>query len=397
MSTQQKKPPMDGTLKQLSTNLIGSVRRQTSRSKRVIVIVNPAAGQDRPILKTINSMMRSAEVDWNLVITHGSGDGYRLARQAVASGADLVAVYGGDGTVAEVASGLSGSAVAMGILPGGTSNFIANTFGFSRDLTQSLSLILDPSHPIYPVRVSKINRIFFIQMVGIGLEANMVDGAARENKERFGWLAYGFSALQSITNLQVAHYHMDLDGKIADCDGVTCLIINNDNLHLPAITSMAAKPKKGLLDIAILQRADMRSFLSVASTLAGGSFEVDKIPHWQARDILIETDSPQLVQSDGEIIGHTPVRIRFTNRKVRMIVSPQRAASIPEFDYLEENEEEEEPAYADSYDEIAYSEEINDGEEFSSSSADVSIDETGQTDSSEQSTSLGDFSRHIDQ
>jgi len=137
---------LNNAINQISTNLIGSMRRQTSRKRRVIVIVNPAAGQDRPILKTINSAMQKADLNWNMVITRQAGDGFRLARQAVAAGADTVVIYGGDGTITEVASGLGGSKVALAILPGGTSNWIASSLGIPRDLNQALSLALQREH-----------------------------------------------------------------------------------------------------------------------------------------------------------------------------------------------------------------------------------------------------------
>ena len=304
---------LNNTINQLSTNLIGSWRRQTLRSRRIIVIVNPAAGQDRPILKAINSAMQSAGVDWNLVVTRQAGDGFRLARHAVAAGADTVAVYGGDGTITEVASGLGGSKVVMGILPGGTSNWIANSFGVPRDINQALSLIIEPGHSVHSLHLGMVNRIFFIQMIGIGLEAKLIGGAGRERKARFGVLAYGFSAMQEIANPEVARYRMMLDNKLVEAEGVTCMIVNADNLILPALSAMPPGPRNSLLDIFIPQRADLKSIFSVAATMAGGGPELIRIPHWQAHTLSITTDPDQLVQSDGEIIGHTPIKAKVTS------------------------------------------------------------------------------------
>jgi YegS/Rv2252/BmrU family lipid kinase len=319
---------LNNAINQLSTNLIGSVRRQTARKRRVIVIVNPVAGQDRPILKTINSAMHKAEVDWNLVITRQAGDGFRLARQAVAAGADTVAVYGGDGTIAEVASGLGGSKVSLGILPGGTSNWITNSLGIPKDLNQALSLALQPDHATCSLHLGLLNKVFFIQMVGIGLEAKVIEGAPREAKARFGLLAYALSVLQSIANPPVAHYHMLLDDHVVETDGVTCMLLNADNLILPGLAALPPGPRSGLLDIFVPQRADVKALFSVAATMAGGGPELVMLPHWQARRISIVTDPPQLVQSDGEVIGHTPIKARVTARTVRIIVSPEKAAAL---------------------------------------------------------------------
>ena len=63
--------------------------------KRVHVIVNPAAGQDKPILRMMNKAFQDAGVDWDISLTKQADDGYRFAQNAAASDIDVV---GGDGT-----------------------------------------------------------------------------------------------------------------------------------------------------------------------------------------------------------------------------------------------------------------------------------------------------------
>jgi diacylglycerol kinase (ATP) len=328
MKRYRNPPPINNTINRLSTSLVGTWRRQTARVRRIIVIVNPAAGQDRPILKALNNAMRMADVDWNLVITRQAGDGFRLARHAVAMGATTVIVYGGDGTINEVISGLAGTSVNIGIIQGGTSNFIANSLGIPRDISQALSVILRPDFTVHPIRLGVVNKSYFIQMVGIGLEANMVDGAGREGKDRFGGLAYLYSALQSIANPKIAQYHLELDDQVVDAEGVTCMIVNADNLLLPALTELPPGPRKGLLDVFIPQKADIKSIFSIAATMAGAGPEVVLIPHWQAHRITITSNPPQLIQYDGEILGQTPLTTRVTRRMVRVIIAPEKAKAL---------------------------------------------------------------------
>src|SRR5436190_12669136 len=83
--------------------------------RRVHVIANPAAGQDRPFLNLFNKSFQAADIEWELLITKKAGDAERLTREAVAAGADVVAAYGGDGTASEVANGLYGTDVPLAI------------------------------------------------------------------------------------------------------------------------------------------------------------------------------------------------------------------------------------------------------------------------------------------
>ena len=105
--------------------------------QNVVVIINPASGKQEPVLNTLNDVFRQHDLPWSIRITHQFGDAARFAREAVASGADLVVGYGGDGTQMEVANGLKGSAVPLGILPGGTGNAMAFELNIPRDLRQA--------------------------------------------------------------------------------------------------------------------------------------------------------------------------------------------------------------------------------------------------------------------
>ncbi len=109
--------------------------------KRVHVIVNPASGKDQPILHTLNSVFHAAGIDWDIYVTKAGGDAQRLAAEAVHAGADAVAVYGGDGTVAEVAAGLFHSEMPLVVLPGGTTNATGHSLGIPVDLAEAAALL----------------------------------------------------------------------------------------------------------------------------------------------------------------------------------------------------------------------------------------------------------------
>ena len=94
-------------------------------AKRIQVVINPASGQPQAILNTLNKVFRENEVEWDISITQASGDARRFAENAAAAGADVVAAYGGDGSVMEVAQGLMGTNVPVAILPGGTANLMS--------------------------------------------------------------------------------------------------------------------------------------------------------------------------------------------------------------------------------------------------------------------------------
>ncbi len=89
-------------------------------ARRIHVVINPGSGKPTPVLHTLNTVFRRRDIEWEISLTQKSGDAERFARQAAESGVDIMAAYGGDGTVMEVARGLMGLETPLAIFPGGT-------------------------------------------------------------------------------------------------------------------------------------------------------------------------------------------------------------------------------------------------------------------------------------
>ena len=312
-----------------SRNLIGSLRRRTARVQHIRVIMNPAAGPDRNVLKMLNGIFQQAGVDWDVDVTHQNGDGRRLAQRALASGADVVAAYGGDGTITDVASGLLGSSIPFGILPGGTTNSIAASLGIPSDLAQAAGLLVGTQPALREIHLGQVNGHFFTQMVGIGLEARMVAATDRAQKDRLGILAYGINALNALAHPPMARYFLTLDGNVVDAEGVTVFVLNVDNLNIPSLQEIPPWPRRGLLDVFLVAKADLPSLLSLAASAAGVGIAVSGLSHWQARQVSITADPPQPVQGDGEFLGQSPVIVDTVQGAVQIIVPDRKYIPAP--------------------------------------------------------------------
>jgi diacylglycerol kinase (ATP) len=291
-----------------------------------MAIVNPAAGQDQPILKTLNAIFKKNNVDWDISITKVAGDGQRLAREAVQAGVDLVVVNGGDGTVMECAAGLIGSNVPMVILPGGTANVMARELGLPFNLIEALSLAVNPETVIHSVDMGQVGEHYFLLRAGMGFEAAMVEGADRELKDRLGLLAYGLSALQALADPTVARYRLRMDDIEEQKEGLACIIANSGNLGARGMTlSSTIDISDGLLDVLVITKADLPSLVALAASVVGGGEEPPVLQHWQAREVTVEADPPQTVQVDGEILAKTPVSFKVIPGAVKILVPPLEA------------------------------------------------------------------------
>ena len=273
--------------------------------KKIHIVINPASGNNEPILNTINDVFKEHDVHWDVSITHDDGDGAKQATEAVENGCDLVMAYGGDGTVLDVATGLIGSDVPLGILPGGTANAMADEMGVPNNLAKALNLPFSEKARIRQVDIGQAEDKYFLLRVGTGMVATFSAGVSRELKDSFGIAAYLIGGIRAISNPQFVTYNLTIDGETISTEGTACLITNGNSLGALGLKlSPKVKIDDGLLDIFIINN-DVQSILGALSHIAQIENSAIDLQHWQGKSIRIETEPPQEIYGDGETIAFT--------------------------------------------------------------------------------------------
>ncbi|MEZ4732790.1 MAG: diacylglycerol kinase family lipid kinase [Caldilineaceae bacterium] len=298
------------------------------------MIINPAAGQKTPVLATLNSVFQPLGIDWDISITKKAGDARQQAQWAVQSGVDIVAAYGGDGTVTEVASGLLGSDVPLAILPGGTGNVMSIELGIPPDLGAACLLAAGENSAIQRIDCGQVNEHFFLLRLSVGLEAEMIEATTREAKERYGIFAYLWSALQNLRQPEIAQYHMMLDGQEILSEGVTCVVANSANLGLAGVKLLPTVDiSDGKFDVIVIQQANLTALFEILGGVLGlneaplqpsadelNSQLRQSLQVWQAKAIQITTTPALPIQVDGEIIGEGRIQCNVLPQALRVIV-----------------------------------------------------------------------------
>ena len=291
--------------------------------KNIHIIINPASGRTEPILSIINAAMKEAGIHWDVSITKEKGDGLQLAKAAVKQGAEVVCVYGGDGTVMEVMSGLMGSAVPLAILPGGSANIMASELNIPQDLKEACKLICEGPATLRAIDVGQFDKHYFIVWISIGFEAVMVKGANRKSKNRFGRFAYLFSAIASLKQISTVRYDLRIDGQEDKVEGVTCIIANAGNLGFTNVSlDRHIDVSDGLLDIIVVRKANLSLLKLMLITLIKrerpDNFEL--VEHWQGKEISVTSSLTQVVQCDGEVLEKIPIHIKIIPGAIKVLV-----------------------------------------------------------------------------
>jgi diacylglycerol kinase (ATP) len=235
-------------------------------------------------------------------------------------GYDFVGSYGGDGTLHEVVTGIAASdGPPVLILPGGTGNAVADDLGVPSSLSAAVALITG-DHELRPLDLGRMGDRYFALGVTMGLEADMVTGTTPDMKARLGWFAYGVSGLRALSAEPVAHYRVEVDGRLLEEDGLALLIANSANTGVAGVSLAAGVDvSDGLLDVVIIQPADLPALLGSAVDAVRGQ-EPRSLCHWQGTSIQVHSEPAQAVLCDGEDAGRTPVEVEIAPSAVSVVV-----------------------------------------------------------------------------
>lgn len=273
---------------------------------RIHVVINPAAGKDEPILNTLNDVFSRYGIDWDISVTRKYGDATRFARQAAEAGFDLVAGYGGDGTQHEIANGVFGTNVMMGVLPGGTGNGFANELGTPRELRPAVELLCT-SYNTRKIDVAQHGDQIFIQRLYTGIEPD--EQTSREDKDKYGTFAYVINAYHRVRESKEVPYRITIDGELIEMLGTKCYIVNSATAGTGLALSKDFAVDDGMLDVFLLSRS-LKSVAAAGERFLNVRGANAEFQYWRGQEISIECEPSQAVWTDGEIAGRTPVMVK---------------------------------------------------------------------------------------
>lgn len=303
--------------------------------QNIHLIINPVSGQGVVPVAEIRSKFGVLGDRLTVHETKPDVSAREIAEGAVSAAADLVVAFGGDGTMLEVSEGLIDTGVPLAVLPGGTANVFANELEISNDKMQAIHNLLSGEAYIKEVDVGCVGSRHFLLRLGIGLEAAMTVMADREDKDKYGFWAYIWTALRLSSRMKVAHYHLVIDGRRIRIKGVTCVICNSGNLGLPRVKLLPdIDISDGMLDVVVVREASLWSVASLSYHALKGVFSNVKahgdrpcysIFHRQAKEVIVTSVSSQVVARDGEDVGsELPLKVTIKHNALRVLIPKLR-------------------------------------------------------------------------
>jgi YegS/Rv2252/BmrU family lipid kinase len=289
--------------------------------KHIHFIINPAAGQDEPILSYINRTFLDSGIEWDISITKKAGDAEKFARKLTGK-TDVIAVYGGDGSVMEVAQALFRKKQAMAIIPGGTANVLAKELNIPVDSKAALALLKE-NYTVKTIDMGMANDQPFVIRINMGILADMVIQTDREMKTNLGQLAYGITTFQTLAQAQSVDYTITIDGETIEETGVALTVTNSGNIGIEGFSFLPdIDITDGWLDLILMNEVDFLSVLRVAgSTLF--QMESDVLKRWKGKKITISTPQPQHYICDDCILETQHLVLKVV-KKALHVITPQQ-------------------------------------------------------------------------
>jgi YegS/Rv2252/BmrU family lipid kinase len=271
---------------------------------RAAVIVHPLKHDDLDAFRTAVCQVMAdrgwAEPLW--LETSAGETGQLLVEEAIRAAVRVVVASGGDGTVTACVAGLAGTGIPLGVLPAGTGNLLARNLGLPLSLDDALAVALTGTDRRLDIGVA--NGRPFAVMAGIGFDAQMLDGASEQMKERMGWVAYVVSAMRHFGERPMRVVVRADNATARRCRASGVIIGNVGSLPGRVRLLPDAEPDDGLLDVALLTARGWTGWLKLALDLLLRR-RTGHLHSLTCRDLLVDLDRERPWEVDGEVVGPT--------------------------------------------------------------------------------------------
>jgi YegS/Rv2252/BmrU family lipid kinase len=302
---------------------------------RAVLITNPAAARtDARAVAAIRDTLRGGGWAVEVQATAKPGDARRFAREARERGVDVLVSYGGDGTAMQVAAGMVGSDVPLGIVPGGTGNLLAGNLRLPSNPAAAARIILSGRR--MAVDLGAVERSdgvhYFAVCGGAGFDARLMAETPGDDKRRWKMGAYVIRALAALPGVRSAAHRVTVDGVAHDRPAAMVLVANCGELLPPFVRLRRdVAPDDGWLDVMTLDAEGMvesvLAFWELLRGSANGSPAVQRrLWFARGRSVRVETlgGATRPVQLDGEVAGVTPFEAHLLPRALTVFVDPAR-------------------------------------------------------------------------
>ena len=286
--------------------------------KKAMLIINPTSGGEKA-LDYKEKLENKAKEYFEYVetkITEKAKDATAFAEEASKENYEAVIVFGGDGTVNEVISGIAEKDYIpkLGIIPGGTGNLITKLLEISQDIDEAIDQL--DFNKTNAIDIGKANKSYFGYIFSVGSLPEAIHNVEIEDKTKYGVLAYAINTIKSVIKDEVFNIKIETENGNYEGEASQVLVLLSNYY---ADKKIFEDNKDGYANILILKNASIISKLSlIPDLLKGDIVENDNIEYIKAKDITISSDTKLESDIDGDQSDDLPVKITVLGNHIEI-------------------------------------------------------------------------------
>jgi len=218
--------------------------------------------------------------------------------KALADGVETLFVWGGDGMVQRCVHVLAGSDAKLAVVPAGTANIFASNLGIPQDIAEAVEIGLRGK--ARTLDVGTLNGERFAVMAGAGLDARMIQGADGDLKDRFGRLAYIWTASKNLRT-EPFEAKIEVNDELWYEGPASCILLGNLGSLFGGIEAFDdASPDDGLLEVGVTNAEGLGEWArTVARTAVGSSAKSPFVQVTKAKKLTASLDRKVPYELDG--------------------------------------------------------------------------------------------------
>lgn len=292
--------------------------------KKIMLIINPTSGGEKALdyKEKLENKAREYFDDVETKITQKAKNATNFAEEAARERYESILVFGGDGTVNEVISGIAERDYIpkLGIIPGGTGNLITKLLEINQDIDGAIEDL--DFNLTDKIDIGKANGHYFGYIFSIGSLPEAIHNVEIEDKTKFGILAYAVNTMKSVMTDQVFNIKVETENGnyLGEASHVLVLLTNYF-----ADKKIFEENKDGYANILILKDASIFSKLSlIPDLLKGDLVDNENIEYIKARTIKISSDIELESDVDGDKSDNLPVDIKVLGQHIEVYSVPKK-------------------------------------------------------------------------
>jgi YegS/Rv2252/BmrU family lipid kinase len=284
------------------------------------LIVNPAASGTniKKLIPEITDFFKKNGASISLEYTAKPHEASNLAKIAAQENFNAIVAVGGDGTVNEVVNGIINSKVALGVIPAGSANDFAKGLQIPQKINEACRCVLAGN--TRKIDIGKVNDRYFINIAGVGLDAQVSEAVSKSPLRAKGLLQYTVALAKVLINSHPKEFNLSLDGKTRRVKAWLISVGNGKQFGGGMKIIPTADISDGLFDICVIKDVKKwRVICYLPLVIQGKHLTLSKVAIYRAKEVEVKALGC-LGHADGEIMKGDIFKFELIPEALQVIV-----------------------------------------------------------------------------